>query len=310
MNGFLNILKPPGMSSAAVVATVKRLTGERRVGHAGTLDPEAAGILPVMVGQATRLFDYLSDKEKRYIAECAFGAETDTQDAQGIVMVTGWNYPTHSEIERAAESFIGTIWQRPGIYSAVKQNGKPLYKLARAGMEAQAPLRQVRIEQIILGPETPDHGIMLTVQCGKGTYIRSLCEDIGRACGCPAHMRFLLRTQSGAFDLSTALTLQEAEQAAADGQLTSYLLPMDYPLKHIPQLTLPKRWWQAAEHGSKIPLDGITQAEGLAEGEIFRVYLGTRFAGLALPEAKTLRWRTVMQPDTGEETDVNPANNP
>ncbi len=295
MNGFLNILKPPGMSSAAVVATVKRLTGEKRIGHAGTLDPEAAGVLPIMLGQATRLFDYLSDKEKCYIAECAFGAETDTQDAQGTVTASGDNYPTREEIQRAAAQFVGEICQRPGIYSAVKQHGKPLYKLARAGVEAQAPLRQIRIEEITLGQETPGHGVMLTVRCGRGTYIRSLCEDIGRACGCPAHMRFLLRAQSGAFDLSTAITLQEAEQDAGRGQLAERLLPMDYPLRHYTPLALPRRLWSMAEHGSKIPMDGIPLEDAQRSAGILRVYCGEAFAGLAEIEEGILRWRIVAQ---------------
>ena len=298
MNGFLNILKPPGMSSAAVVATVKRLTGERRIGHAGTLDPEAAGVLPVMIGQATRLFDHLSDKEKRYIAECAFGAETDTQDAQGTVTVTGDRFPAREDVQRAADGMIGLIWQRPGIYSAVKQGGKPLYKLARSGVEAQAPMRQVLIERITLGPETPGHGIMLTVDCGRGTYIRSLCEDIGRACGCPAHMRFLLRAKSGAFGLDTAITLQEAESDAAQGVLQKQLLPPDYPLQHLKQLSLPQRWWHAAENGSKIPLDQIPHPEAVTAEEIFRIYLGARFAGLAVVDNGLLRWRTVMHDGT------------
>ena len=133
MNGFLNILKPPGMTSAAVVGYVRRMTGEKRVGHAGTLDPEAAGVLPIMIGRAARLFDYLVDKEKTYVAECAFGAATDTQDATGKIIATGENYPDFSAVQEAAKHLVGDIEQRPSIFSAIKQDGKPLYERARDG---------------------------------------------------------------------------------------------------------------------------------------------------------------------------------
>ena len=140
MNGFLNILKPPGMTSAAVVAVVKRLTGEKRVGHAGTLDPEAAGVLPIMIGRAARLFDYLVDKEKAYVAECAFGYATDTQDATGVVIDEGTAYPTLEAVRAGADQLEGDTWQRPGMYSAIKQDGVPMYERARRGETVEVPL--------------------------------------------------------------------------------------------------------------------------------------------------------------------------
>ena len=133
MNGFYNIQKPAGMSSAAVVAVMRRLTGEKRVGHAGTLDPEAAGVLPIMTGKAARLFDYLADKEKEYTAVCAFGARTDTQDATGTVLETGEDYPDRERIIRMAGELTGDIRQVPSMYSAIKVGGKPLYARARKG---------------------------------------------------------------------------------------------------------------------------------------------------------------------------------
>ena len=164
MNGFLNILKPPGMTSAAVVAVVRRMTGEKRVGHAGTLDPEAAGVLPIMVGKAARLFDYLVDKEKEYVAEAAFGAATDTQDATGRVIARGENYPDEAQLADAARQLTGDIWQRPSMYSAIKQDGKPLYARARAGETVEVPLRQVHVESIELHGMRPDHGLLMTVR--------------------------------------------------------------------------------------------------------------------------------------------------
>ena len=294
MNGFLNILKPPGMSSAAVVGAVKRLTNEKRVGHAGTLDPEAAGVLPVMVGQATRLFDYLVDKEKQYVAECAFGLATDTQDAQGAVTARGDEYPDLETVRRAADRLTGDIWQRPGAYSAVKQDGRPLYRLARAGEQVEAPLRQVHIERIVLRGEAPRHGVLMTVDCGRGTYIRSLCEDLGKLCGCPAHMRFLLRTKSGAFTLETAMTLEEAAALAERGALGESLLPPDMPLQHLPAIHLPENLWKQAANGVHPALAQVPDAGDLQEGAPLRLYAGERFCGIAAREGDRLAWRLVM----------------
>ena len=301
MNGFLNILKPPGMSSAAVVAAVKRLTGEKRIGHAGTLDPEAAGVLPVMVGQATRLFDYLVDKEKTYVAECAFGQETDTQDAQGWVTAEGDAWPTPEQVRAAADALTGEIQQRPGIYSAVKQGGRPLYMLARKGRKAEAPLRTVRIERIAFHGETPNHGVLMTVDCGRGTYIRSLCEDIGRLCGCPAHMRFLLRTRSGAFTLDTAMTLEEVAALRDAGTLASRLLPLDWPLGHLPALEVPESLVRLARSGAALNAGWIPGAMALTEGAPIRMIAEGEFAGIAVREEELLRWRMVVAGETEGE---------
>ena len=148
MNGYFNILKPTGMSSAAVVAVLRRLTGVKRIGHAGTLDPEAAGVLPVMTGKATRLFDYLADKEKEYIAVCAFGTATDTQDATGTVTETGDRYPDRETVLLAAGKLTGEIIQTPSMYSAIKVGGKPLYVRARKGETVEVPERTVVIHGI------------------------------------------------------------------------------------------------------------------------------------------------------------------
>ncbi|MBR4458041.1 MAG: tRNA pseudouridine(55) synthase TruB [Clostridia bacterium] len=298
MNGFLNILKPPGMTSAAVVGAVKRLTGEKRVGHAGTLDPEAAGVLPVMIGQATRLFDFLADKEKTYVAECAFGLATDTQDAQGTVTAESGAVPTAEQVAAAARALTGDIQQRPGAYSAVKRDGKRLYELARAGIEAEAPLRTVHIERIDLHGRTDRGGWMMTVDCGRGTYIRSLCEDMGKLCGCPAHMRFLLRTRSGAFSLDTAMPLEEARELAGQGELAARLLSPDWPLGHLPRLDLPEAWWKKARSGVHLPL-ALLGEDTETESPV-RIYADGHFTGIAAPsrEEELLRWRIVMTDET------------
>ena len=297
MNGFLNILKPPGMTSAAVVAVVRRLTGEKRVGHAGTLDPEATGVLPIMIGRAARLFDYLVDKEKTYVAEVAFGTATDTQDATGRIIATGTAYPSMAQVAMAAEKLTGDIWQRPSAYSAIKRDGKPLYQLARKGEEVDAPLRQVHVESITLHGEQPDHGVLMTVRCGRGTYIRSICHDMGEMVGCPAHMRFLLRSQSGAFDLSTAMTIEEATAYAEAGELQTHLLPLDGPIGHLPWVDAPKGLARLVMGGAKLPAARIPGAMALAEGKPARIYMNGTFWGIAAREEDQLLWRAQMPPE-------------
>lgn len=297
MNGFLNILKPPGMTSAAVVSVVRRLTGEKRVGHAGTLDPEASGVLPVMIGKAARLFDYLVDKEKIYVAEVAFGAATDTQDATGTVIATGDNYPTWAQIQAAADKLTGDIWQRPSMYSAIKQDGKPMYERARAGEVVEVPLRQVHVESIDLHGEAPDHGALMTVRCGKGTYIRSICSDMGDLVGCPAHMRFLLRAKSGAFDLATAMTLEEITALAQAGTLQQHLLPLDMPIQHLPRVDAGAWIDKLVRNGVKLAVKACKGAKDLQEGQATRVYLHDQFWGMAVREGDFLLWRAQIAPE-------------
>ena len=300
MNGFFNILKPTGMSSAAVVAVMRRLTGEKRVGHAGTLDPEAAGVLPIMAGKAARLFDYLADKEKEYVAVCAFGSRTDTQDATGEVLETGENYPDRDTILRAAAEMTGDIRQVPSMYSAIKVGGKPLYLRARKGETVAVPERTVHIESIEVLRDMPDHGTEIRVRCGKGTYIRTLCEDLGIRCGCPAHMRSLLRTRSGVFTIENALTLDEARALAEAGELSGRMLKPDYPLGHLPRADVPEKFAKRVINGGKIPLAGWNSPD-LPEGCATRIYLDGAFWGMAVRQGKELVWRAQIAPEeTGE----------
>ena len=301
MNGFYNILKPTGMSSAAVVAVLRRLTGVKRIGHAGTLDPEAAGVLPVMTGKAARLFDYLADKEKEYVAVCAFGAATDTQDATGNVTETGDNYPDRETFLKAAEQLTGEITQIPSVYSAIKVGGKPLYLRARRGEDAEAPPRTVRIDGIELLRETEDHGFEIRVRCGRGTYIRTLCADLGKLCGCPAHMRSLTRTRSGVFRIEDAMTLDEARELAEKGELAARLLPPDHAVGHLPRLDVPARQRKLVENGAKLPLAEGTEAP--EEGVPVRIYLDGQFWGIAARRGGEMVWKALIAPEDGAEGD-------
>ncbi len=228
MHGVFNLLKPPGMTSHDAVSVARRVLGTKRIGHTGTLDPAAAGVLPLCVGQATRLVEYLQDGTKEYIAEATFGFETDTGDAVGQVVARGDASQVDLEKLRVAiDGFRGRITQTPPIYSAVKKDGKKLYDLARAGQgedEVEIPTREVDISLFTVQRFLADGQTvraMLHVECSSGTYIRSLVRDIGRALGCYATMTFLVRTRTGGFTNVEAYTLEELEAAKE-----TLLLPM------------------------------------------------------------------------------------
>ena len=261
-SGFLNLLKPPGMTSAAVVGYARRLLNGAKVGHADTLDPEAAGVLPLMVGKATRLFDYMQDKEKAYVGEVAFGASTDTQDAQGTVVETGERYPDEQAIIDGLQGFVGTQMQRPSAYSAIKQNGQKLYELARKGQAVDVPPREVTVWAAEYRGGMPNHGALFFVRCSKGFYVRSLCHDLGQRLGCPAHMRFLLRAQSGAFTLQNAVTLERLAEAAQRGELSRLLLPPEYALGHLPSAQVPSELEQPFRNGVHLPFERFPELAG------------------------------------------------
>ena len=212
MDGFINVLKPTGLSSHDVVDIVRRIFKQKRVGHAGTLDPAAVGILPIALGRAARLVEYMEGADKSYRAEIAFGYATDTGDVYGEVIESVENpvLPSEEELRSVLGRFVGEIEQTPPAYSAIKVGGQRAYDLARQGAAVEIPTRTVRIDQLELVHADAAHArILVDVDCAKGTYIRSLCTDIGTALGLPATMRFLLRTRVGGFVLADAYTLEE-----------------------------------------------------------------------------------------------------
>ena len=194
MNGFLCVLKPPGMTSSDVVVRVRRKLGKGvKVGHAGTLDPEASGVLPLMIGRAARLFDYLVEKEKTYVAQLKPGYATDTQDAHGAIIAGEGAHATRAQLEAVLPRFIGEIAQIPPMYSALKRDGQKLCDLARQGIDVKVEPRPTQVYAIQVLHENADGSFMLQIRCGRGTYIRTLCHDIGEALGTKAHMGMLLR---------------------------------------------------------------------------------------------------------------------
>lgn len=254
ITGVLNLLKPPGMTSHDVVDFVRRLLETKRVGHAGTLDPGAAGVLLVCVGEATRIVEYLMEGTKSYRAEVTFGVTTTTEDAQGeITSEQSAADVTEGRLREVLTRFIGDIEQIPPMASAVQVGGKRLHALARRGETVERPKRQVHVEEIKLLKFTAGERAiaLLDVTCSKGTYIRTLAADLGAALGCGACLSFLVRTRVGRFRLEDSLTLEELQVAAENGALT--LTSLNEALSHIAQVMLDETAAKRIRNGQSIP---------------------------------------------------------
>ena len=277
MDGFINVLKPTGLSSHDVVDIVRRIFKQKRVGHAGTLDPAAAGILPVALGRAARLVEYMEGADKSYRAEIAFGYATDTGDVYGEVVERVENpvLPSEEELRSVLGRFVGVITQTPPAYSAIKVGGQRAYDLARQGTAVEIPTRTVRIDQLELVHADAAHArILVDVDCAKGTYIRSLCTDIGTALGLPATMRFLLRTRVGGFVLADSYTLEELAEVR-ETALCAPETALDLPV------------YELAPQRVKAFYSGLSTSERrmeLAEG-CYRVYAEGVFLGIGRYDA-------------------------
>lgn len=251
LHGIIPVWKPKGLTSHDVVGRIRRLAGQKRVGHTGTLDPEVEGVLPICLGQATRLVEYIQDLPKRYQGTMILGIATDTEDQTGMiteqVKVTSDQFP----LQQVIDHFQGEIKQIPPMYSAVKINGEKLYELARKGKVVERPARCVTIFQFDMKQiESIDKPIFsFDVTCSKGTYVRTLCVDIGRFMGYPAHMNKLIRVQSGPFQTTDCFTFEELEAAKDKGVFEDTLVAMDEALCHLPSVVV------SQEDGKRV-LDG------------------------------------------------------
>ena len=277
MDGFINVLKPTGLSSHDVVDIVRRIFKQKRVGHAGTLDPAAAGILPVALGRAARLVEYMEGADKSYRTEIAFGYATDTGDVYGEV-VESVPHPvllSEEELRGVLAHFVGQIAQTPPAYSAIKVGGQRAYDLARQGTAVEMRARTVTIHRLELVHVDWEHRrILVDVDCAKGTYIRALCTDIGAAMGLPATMRFLLRTRVGGFVLADSYTLEELAEAGE-----SAVCAPDTALD-LPCYELDAQRVKAFYSGLSTSERRMTLAEGF-----YRVYAGGVFLGIGRYDA-------------------------
>ena len=273
MDGIVTILKPPGMTSSNVVFDVRKIFSEKRAGHLGTLDPAAAGVLPVCLGRATRLFDILVDKDKEYVFEIAFGTQTDTQDAYGAVLARDERIVEQSELMRILPEFIGDQVQAASIYSALKVDGKKMYDLARAGETIEPRLREISVHELELLEQTAPNRFLLRAVCSRGTYVRSLCESIAEKLGTIGYVPVLLRTRSGPFLSEHALTIAELDAAKTAGTLDQTLTSCEDAMAFLPELRLPADRTIPTKNGLE------THVRGEADG-LVRVYGDGVFLGI------------------------------
>jgi tRNA pseudouridine55 synthase len=294
ISGLLNIDKPKGITSHDVVNRLRNVVQQRKVGHAGTLDPMATGVLLVCLGQATRLIEYLVAGHKQYRATIRFGITTDTLDADGEV--TAEKDPSglsESRLRLLLPQFRGEIEQTPPIFSALKKRGKPLYKLARAGQTVEVESRRVTIDSLTwVAWQPPD--LTLDISCSPGTYIRSLARDLGQAAGTGAHLAALTRTASGEWSLTEAVPLDVVEREAAHGSSAwqNYLYPPDRAVAHLPRVTLDQGLSKQIEHGQQIEIGSDSLAAD-ERAEFIRAYTpeGDFLAILTQVEADDKLWR-------------------
>ena len=272
IHGIINVYKEKGFTSHDVVAKLRGIVGQKKIGHTGTLDPDATGVLPVCLGKATKLCDLLTDKNKTYEAVLLLGKTTDTQDITGEVLEEkSTEALTEEKVREAIEGFIGDYEQIPPMYSALKVNRKKLYELAREGKVIERKARPVKILDIqILEIDLPK--VRMEVSCSKGTYIRTLCHDIGEKLGCGGCMESLIRTRVSTFRIEDAKTLDEIETLKQEGKLAELLVPIDAMFPFYPKITVKDDWKAFAKNGNPLDLKMLKEACGQDEETQVRLY--------------------------------------
>ena len=271
MNGILNVYKEKGFTSHDVVAKLRGICHQKKIGHTGTLDPEAEGVLPVCFGRATKVCDLLTDEDKTYEAVLLLGRITDTQDVHGKTLDERTVAVTEEQVRETVMQFEGDILQIPPMYSALKVNGKKLYQLARAGKEVERQPRPVTIHEIrILEMDLPR--VRMTVTCSKGTYIRTLCHDIGERLGCGGCMEALIRTRVGRFCREDSLRLAEVEERMAVGRLESCLTAPDALFEKWPRRTADERFEKLLYNGNALPKEAFQEFPKEETAPVVRAY--------------------------------------
>ena len=281
MTGILLIDKPEGMTSFVAAARVRRMTGVKKTGHTGTLDPMATGVLPVLLGGATRFCELLPSHDKAYIASLRLGTVTDTLDITGEVLETREVNASRADFESALQSFSGTIEQVPPMYSAISQNGVRLYKLARQGIEVERESRTVNISSIsLVGCDKKNGEYTISVECSAGTYIRSLVADIGEKLGCGAVMTALRRTKANGFPIDGCITLDELAELAQSGKIEEKIIPIEQALGSYRFVTVTEPQARRFRNGGELSLERL-YLKAPQENELVRVIApGNEFLGM------------------------------
>ncbi len=293
INGIIVINKEAGFTSHDVVAKMRGILHEKKIGHTGTLDPDAVGVLPVCIGNATKLCDMFTDKDKEYETVLCLGKTTDTQDISGKVLSETPVFVTPEETEEVIRGFIGDYDQIPPMYSALKVNGKKLYELARQGKEIERKARRVHIDEIeIYSMELPK--VLMRVACTKGTYIRTLCADIGESLKVGGVMEALKRTRVGNFSIDEAVTLSELEKIRDEGRLDSIIIPVERFFEDRRELLAKPEYDKALENGNCIFPTQLMDREYLPEGEWVRMKKSDKtFVGIYAYDGKIKGYRPV-----------------
>lgn len=272
IHGIINVYKEKGFTSHDVVAKLRGIVGQKKIGHTGTLDPDATGVLPVCLGKATKLCDMLTDKNKTYETVLLLGQTTDTQDVSGEVLTeSDTAHLKEEDVKNAILSFVGDYNQIPPMYSALKVNGKKLYELAREGIEIERKARQVQILSIEI-KEMNLPRVRMEVSCSKGTYIRTLCHDIGQLLGCGACMETLIRTRVSRFELAESLTLAQIQEKKDAGVLNDILTPIDVMFEAYPKVVLQDEFVSLVYNGNSFLLKHVQEKTNLAGFNRVRVY--------------------------------------
>ncbi|OGO79170.1 MAG: tRNA pseudouridine(55) synthase TruB [Clostridiales bacterium GWB2_37_7] len=284
MNGIINVLKPPGMTSHDIIYFVRKKLKMKKVGHTGTLDPEAAGVLPVCVGKATKAVQYITDKKKKYRTTIKFGIQTETYDKYGaIVESVDVESIDMNKLQEVLQDFRGVIKQLPPIYSAIKLAGKKLYQYALEGEAVEIQEREVEVYSIEVVDYNKKDEVVLDIECSKGTYIRSICFDIGKKMGCGAAMWQLVRLASTPFNIENSYTLEEIEKAATELTIDKMLISVDIIFKELPIIEIKTTAHSAAINGGPIYGKGILQDVELFEAETeVRIVCDNEFLGLGI----------------------------
>jgi len=282
MQGLLLLNKPKDITSFGAVARIKRLSGEKRIGHTGTLDPMATGVLPIFLGRATVLSSYLLEADKSYIAEIKLGITTDTCDITGEILSQKECSISDSELLSVMEKFKGKSYQTPPMFSAIKKDGVRLYELARKGEKVDVPKREINISHIeLISGISGEKTFKIDVRVSKGTYIRSLARDIGEALGCGATLKELCRTETGIFKIEDCIRLDELNEE----NVSDFVMSEELAIGHIPVLQVSEKQALRFSHGGQLDFERL-RGHSFSDGELYRVRFGEKFVGIGVADCQ------------------------
>lgn len=281
MNGIIIIDKPQNYTSFDVIAVLRKKLNQKKIGHMGTLDPMATGVLPIVIGDTAKFQIYSNDHNKEYIAKIQFGIETDTLDNTGKIISQKESHIDKKSLEKTLKLFTGNIKQIPPMFSAIKLNGKKLYELARKGIEVERKARDITIYNLeLLNFDEKNQTAEITVLCSQGTYIRTLCHDIGKNLNCPATMYSLRRTLSGGFKIENSANMEEIKNLSPKEICEKYLLPTDSFLQDYAQIHISKAQSERFKNGGALSLSRLNFENEFKDGIIYRLYSENNFVGL------------------------------